>query len=60
MLQNSSTEMPTRMASANAIFWCRDLPLLLFFIMKNNAVPKLPTMAKNAKRTKYFMVWIMS
>ena len=48
------------MASAKAIFWCLDLPLLLFFIMKNKAVPKLPTMAKNAKRTRYFMIWIMS
>ena len=52
--------MPTRMAKAVAIFWPLDLALLLLFIIKNRAVPKLPTMAKNANRTKYFMLWIMS
>ena len=52
--------MPTRMASANAIFCCLDLPLALFLIMKNRAVAKLARMAKNARATNYFMNWIIS
>ncbi len=60
MLANSSIEMPTRMASANAIFCPLDFPSLLFFIMKNKAVAKLAMIAMNAKRTKYFMLRIMS
>lgn len=60
MLTNNRMEIPTRMASARAIFWPLDLPSVLFFIMKNRAVAKLPMIATKAKRTKYFMPRIMS
>ena len=60
MVANNSTEIPTRIAKANAIFWPLDLPLVLFFIMKNKAVARLEMIAIKAKMTKYFMFWIMS
>ena len=47
--------MPTRKPNAKAIFCCLDLPLALFFIMKNKAVAKLVMMPKNARATMYFM-----
>ena len=60
MLTNNRIEIPTRMASAKAIFCCLDFPLLLLRIMKNRALAKLAMMAKNARITKYFMNWIIS
>lgn len=60
MLAKNAIESPTRQASARAIFWFLDFSFEALLIMKKKAMPKLMTMATNARMMKYFMDWIIS
>lgn len=51
--RNSKMEIPTRAASARAIFCDALAPLPLPRIMKNRAVPKLARIATKAMITRY-------
>ena len=56
---NSSTENPTRKASARAMWLVLALPLVPSFIMKYRAAARLPRMAMKANAIRYDMIVII-
>ncbi len=60
MLANNMIDRPTRMARDLAMRLLRVVSSLEPFIMKTRAAIRLPSMATNAMKTRYFMDWIIA